>query len=403
MLNQVIELPGSKSIATRLLVLRALGGKAVSLPESLPDADDVQHLKQCLEDTNERLYVGDGAAPLRFLLAWLAQRGEQKTIDGSEMLRRRPLRPLLKTLEELGCKFLFPETPYQLPVRIVRGISPHYPFHVDVDARQSSQFASALLLIAPCLSRGLEVEWTQDAVSQPYLNMTLSLMRHFGISMGYSSTHARIGPGRYAGSLDGIEADWSAAVFFLAWLSLLDEGELHFPNLAFSGLQADEAAAGFFSGWGLRFEEERGGMSVRQTGFRMQQDLRLNLAGCPDLFPALAVFCALRGQDVCFEGLQNLQFKESDRLDALREVLASCGVEAHAMHHANGRLDVTFGMSGFSPPVQFRLDPRGDHRLAMAFGLFAHCAPLELSDPDVVRKSFPGFWKLFLRMVLSSG
>ncbi|MCC6753886.1 MAG: hypothetical protein IT266_07895 [Saprospiraceae bacterium] len=403
MLNQVIELPGSKSIATRLLILRALGGKAVSIPGSLPDADDVQYLKQCLEDTNERLYVGDGAAPMRFLLAWVALRGEHKIIDGSEMLRRRPLRPLLKTLEELGCKFLFLDTPYQLPVQLIRGIPPRYPYSVEVDARISSQFASALLLIAPYLPHGLLVEWTKDAVSQPYLNMTLSLMRHFGISMGYSSTYARVGPGRYAGSLDRIEADWSAAVFFLAWLSLLDGGALYFPNLTFSGLQADEAAAGFFSAWGLQFEEERGGMSVRQTGFRMQQDLHLELAGCPDLFPALAVFCALRGQDVCFEGLQHLQYKESDRLGALCEVLASCGVEANATHHTNGRLDVSFCMSGFSPPVQFRLDPRGDHRLAMAFGLFAHCAPLELSDPDVVRKSFPGFWKLFLQMILASG
>jgi len=361
--------------------------------EHLSEADDTLYLQSCLHSDDKALQVGEGGTTFRFLLAFLCLKNELKTLSGAGQLAERPLAALLEALQHMGARFSFSDRKGKLPVRIEKGIDLDFKGSLEVDSSQSSQFVSALLLIAPYLHHGLLVKWSAKGVSEPYIHMTLQLMQQCGIAMELGQREVQVYSGAYAPRCLQVESDWSGAAFFLAWLALQDQGSLFFPDLQISGLQADQAAMDFFIPLGLSFMPQQDGMMVMKNHGEHATQVSFDFTNCPDLFPAIALFCALSNCSARFTGLQHLDHKESKRLTIVKTFLEQHGARVHMIEQNEQSLVFDFNLHSFQWKPGDPLDSHRDHRLAMAFGLLQTQAPVRILDPECVSKSFPEYWK----------
>ncbi|HEX5624876.1 MAG TPA: hypothetical protein VFX48_02575, partial [Saprospiraceae bacterium] len=294
----------------------------------------------------------------------------------------------------MGCEFQFLEDAYRLPLRMLRGISDDYPRIIELDARQSSQFVSAMMLIAPALQNGLEIRTGADRVSDPYIRQTLLLMREMGETIDDDGISIRVESGYHFPMMGyAVESDWSAAAFFYARLALGETGSLFFPGLHRSGLQGDQKVAEFFTAFGVSTMETDDGIQIEKTKCEWPVDVQFDFTAFPDLFPPLAMFCAIRKVNARFNGLQHLEHKESNRLKVISEFLLEQSVQMEFTKHPSGMLSGVFHMSNFSTAIKDHYSSHGDHRIAMAFSLLNVLRPIRIDDPEVVGKSFPGYWE----------
>ncbi len=387
-----IDLPTSKSISNRLLIIRALCPGGFNIHQ-LSEAEDTQQLNACLQEKGTQISVGEGGTTLRFLLAYFCLKGQLKKLEGEGNLPKRPLIPLLQIMEQMGARFLLPTNGGFLPLQILKGIDVEFSETVTVDARLSSQFVSAILLISPQLKRGLKLCWTAGGVSEPYIQMTIRLMRLHGIKIDEVGDHAvQVYPGPYLSKEITVEADWSGASYFLAWLALKKHGQLFFPGLTCSGFQADEKAMVFFKQFGLQFTEQPEGMLVTLDQFRKPEEIHFDFTQCPDLFPAIIIFCAIARCDAHFSGLQHLDHKESKRLTVMETFLNKANVNTKRIVENENHVSMSFFMKTFSFIPDGPLDSYRDHRIAMAFSLLNILTPVSILYPECVNKSFPGYW-----------
>ncbi|MBK8956536.1 MAG: hypothetical protein IPM34_13415 [Saprospiraceae bacterium] len=385
-----ILLPASKSISNRLLIIQALGNFKNVL-KNLSESDDTNFLKKALHDVNERIQIGEGGTTLRFVLSYFAMIDRRVVLEGKGLLRNRPLKPLLLLLEKMDCTFRFENEEYKIPLRIDKGIDKNYSDPVQMESGISSQFVSSILLIAPYFKHGLHLSWSEDGVSEPYIRMTLSLMKEFGIQWSATSHAVNVEAGSYKGHDYTVEADWSAAAFPLAWIALCDEAHCFFPNLKRSGLQADERILDFLKAFGVVSRETSDGIMIHKTKASLPAAIEFDFTECPDLFPALSIFCALQKINARFKGLHHLVHKESNRLQIISEFLTQCGVEIREIESDR---DLYFKMETFHLDHHIALDSHGDHRIAMAFSLLYKLTPVRIA-PEVVSKSFPAYWEEF--------
>lgn len=404
-----LQVPGSKSQTQRALILAALAG-GESLLRGALDCDDSKALRRGLGALGARIQIsatdgqswrvhgtggelrpppdpvdcGEAGTTLRFLapLSLLAQ-GEL-ILDGSPRLRERPLEPLLRALSDLGVQVRHLDRLGSLPVGLhSEGNTPGPDPRVQIASDQSSQFASGLLMVAPLLPAGLTVEMTggADRVSLPYVELTLQTMAAFGmhvhVDVDASSRGDRVlvPRGSYRPTDLQVEGDWSGAAFLLVGGAIADL-ELKIDNLSPTSVQGDRAIVEFLA-------------ELRRPRFH-----RFDLTHCPDLIAPLAVACALATQHPSeIVGAAHARLKESDRLAVLAQGLGRAGV--NVKEHADGlyvepaeKLKPTPG-----------LDPHGDHRMAMAFGLLTLREPgVQVQDPGCVSKSFPDFWEQLERL-----
>lgn len=393
-----IQLPSSKSISNRLLIIQALCQNSFSIFK-LSNAQDTQDLDRCLNSLDSlELHVGDGATSMRFLLAYLALRNQSIILSCGKSLKGRPIFELIQVLEMLHCEFNFLEEPYKMPLKLLKGISEPIPKVLEIDGSLSSQFVSAILLIGPYLGNPISIKLKGHLVSEPYLNMTIQLMRNFGIQIEQNAGYINIPSSKYTGRDIQVEADWSAAVFFYALLGLQDEGKLYFPGLKKSGLQGDEALIPFFRWFGIQTLESDGGISIEKLNVDTPSSVGFDFTDCPDLFPAMAIFCAMKKVNCYFSGLQNLKHKESNRLDVISEFLIAQKVKIIVPAQENGVY--YFEMKS----IQFELNESYatfmDHRIAMAFSLLKLRFPIFIENPEAVSKSFPDYWDEYKKLEL---
>lgn len=382
----VTRLPLSKSIAARVLVLHAITADARALdPSLLPDCDDTRVLAAALACDCGNVDVEACGTAARFLTAYFAARpGTDVTLGGTPRLNVRPVAPLVDALRSLGADITYAGAEGQLPLRI-KGKS-LCGGTVRLDASASSQFASALALVAPLMRQPLAIELGGEIASMPYLKMTLAMLEARGVETsrdGYTVTVANT-PCRDCAVES--EADWSAAAFWYG-IAAVTAGWVTLPGLRVPSLQGDSVLATVGERFGVLTEFNDGVAELSATPDLFSR-LDMDMADYPDLVPVIAVIGCLINIPYRLTGVANLRHKESDRLAALAAELRRCG---WVLEVGPDFLE----WEGAAEPVTEmpRMDSRGDHRLAMAFASIGAFVPgLVITGAEAVAKSYPGFW-----------
>lgn len=374
-----IALPTSKSVANRALILASLSGDLASV-EHPGDADDSRILHQLLQERPYRMHCGDGGTTFRFLLAWACcQEGEAHEITGNPHLLARPHGPLVDALLTLGADIHATKDGFRVRGKRMAGGTVH------LDSPRSSQFISALLLVAPCFTDGLQLEWTGTRLSEPYVRMTVDLLLRHGAVARMEGAGIRVEPGGLHAVSDRLPPDLSAAAFWYETVALAAEARIHLVGVGPEDLQGDAAAAGLFAGI-VRAAYVDGGTELTSGG-DVPSPGPIDLIDTPDLFQPLVFTYAALGRSAVFTGLHNLPLKETDRLQAVAEALESLGC---AVRYGEGRFTLDGRITRPCPPP---FDPRGDHRMAMSVAPLALvCDAITVLHPEVVTKSYPGFW-----------
>lgn len=387
-----IQLPYSKSISNRAIllshVMQQLGMPKMVL-HNLSEADDTLLLENLIGSTQEKIDVKNAGTCLRFLLAWFASNSLSEVfIDGSPRMRQRPISGLVEALSQLGAKIEYLEETNRLPLKVSGAML--NGGQVSIDAGLSSQFVSALLMVAPLMKHPLTLNLSGTIVSKPYITMTLQMMKAFGIELNWHHQLAQIsvtnnwtkGPNEYF-----IERDWSSAAFFYQWILIDKHQEFFFPGLSLKSLQGDSRIAEILAQFGVKTEETNEGIYIGSTQ-KKAETAKIDFTDIPDLAPAL--LCGLAGGGISFEatGLESLRVKESDRVLALYENLNALGFLVTNPQWGTLAWNGSYKKISTQPSIQ----THQDHRLTMAFAILGKKYPLLLSEEDSVIKSFPHFF-----------
>ncbi len=383
---------GSKSISNRLLIIDAIGSLNIDF-ENLSPASDTITLKTILTEKSEILNCGTAGTTLRFLTALMALYNKSCTITGDERMFERPIGPLVEALIVLGAHIEYELKEGFPPIRILKNIGMKGS-KITVDASVSSQFISALAMIGPYLQNGLEIILKGKIVSDSYLDMTLNLMKDFGISVIRETHSISILPGKYKVINQIVESDWSSASYFYALCGLLPDSEIEIFGLKENSLQGDSIIVQWFEKFGVKTEFTSSGVIIRSKKVNMPPIVEMNFINNPDLFQTFAFFLSIHGCQVLYSGLDTLQDKETDRIHAVKSELAKVGV--HLMKLPSKMSKKTDGIhylqEGKASFESLSIETYKDHRMAMAGSLLATLGDVEVLDPTVVTKSYPGFF-----------
>jgi len=385
-LETSVRLPLSKSVAARAMILTALTPGAPAIPaDRLPDCTDTAVLGRALGLTAGTADVADCGTAARFLTAYFAAKeGADITLTGSPRLLARPIAPLVEALRSLGADISYTDNPGHLPLHIrgtaLRGGS------VRLDATASSQFASALAMIAPLCPGGLSIELGGEIASMPYLRMTMRMLEARGIAADMAGYTLTVGAGPLRPVGPEAEYDWSAASYWYS-IAAVTAGWVTLTGMTPSRLQGDSVLAELGPRFGVLTDFTDEGAELSATP-DIYSRLDLDLSDNPDLAPALAVTAYMASMPFQFTGLANLRHKESDRIEALAEGLRACGCVAQAGPDSLGWEGEREPLT--APPV---IDTHADHRIAMAFAAASVFIPgIVIRDAGSAAKSYPDFW-----------
>jgi 3-phosphoshikimate 1-carboxyvinyltransferase len=390
-LKATVHLPASKSISNRILIMEALSGKKFPV-KNISEADDTKLLRQLLSSKKKILDAGNAGTCFRFLTAYLAQKEGDWIFTGSERMKQRPVGELVNALHQLGAEIKYLDRENFPPLGI-HGKKLNSG-ELEIDSSQSSQFASALLLTAPSVKGGLKLNLAGTASSTPYIDMTLRLMNEFGIKMLKKNTLVEIPEQEYHPAEYSVEADWSAAAFWYAMAALSNNADITLKGLTADSIQGDSILPEWMELFNVETHFIKDGAIINHHKKPAEKIYAFNFSQHPDLAPALFVMCAALGVEARFSGLKNLTIKESSRAEALKTEMQKHGAEIIRVNDDEYGIrphPLTPSPEGNGAPMLF--DTYGDHRLAMAFAMLA--IPLdrvEIKNPAVVSKSYPGFW-----------
>lgn len=382
-----IHLPVSKSIVNRLMLIQMLSGISPN-PDFIDDSNDIKRLYLALNNSENIIDFEDAGTPLRFFLAFAALKYIQSVITGSKRLQERPIKDLLLALEHLGARFKWFEKPYSLPLQLVQKIYLSNS-EVTIDGSQSSQFVSALLLIAPMFENGLKIKVIGESTSVSYINLTKYCMGISGINVQELNGVLSVSKGNYTMPNKSPESDWSAACFVYAWLALRPGSTVFLPNLYLNSAQGDSLAADIFKNFGVHSSQLANGIHLSSQHSDLSE-FSIDLNDIPDMFPILFVLCCAKKIKANFSGLKNLQLKESDRIKSMRENMQQTGAVVEILDEDS--LQLSF--QELSNDSYF-FKSFNDHRIAMACSIFAFEKPITIDDESVVQKSFPDYWNVF--------
>ncbi len=391
-----VLLPASKSLCNRALIIAALGG---GRPENVSKAKDSRVLQDLLRQylTGEKRAVydaGAGGTTYRFMLAFLATSPGKQQLTGSERMRQRPIGPLVAALRQMGAELEYLEREGYPPVRIGSFSPAAHRVEIQLAAHESSQYLSAILLVAPRLRNGLRLRVPGKVVSRPYLDMTLGLMRRYGVEVVEESACFEVAARQsYRPVSYRVEADWSAASYFYALAALSEEVDLFLPGLEKDSLQGDAVLAEWMRAWGVETRFEAGGVHLlRNSASLFHPPLEMDFLEQPDLAQTFAVLAAALGRSLRLTGLQTLRIKETDRLLALKRELSKVGVQVEIGGGDRPYLDIKGKARWEETPV---FDTYEDHRMAMSLSLLSVLGPLRFRQAEVVEKSFPDFFEVW--------
>lgn len=378
-----IHLSGSKSISNRVLIIEALCGKNFE-KENLATANDTLLMHQLLHSDEKIIDAHDAGTTYRFLTAFLSVQNGEKILTGTDRMKQRPIGDLVNALRELGASIDYGEQDGFPPLKIAgKKLSGG---KIKVKANVSSQFVSALLLIAPTLQNGLQIELSGPVVSEPYIAMTLKLMNYFGIDFSKSGNTISVPHQNYSAKNIFIESDWSAASYFYEMVSLSNEASLELNGLMQNSFQGDSKIAEMMTELGVETSFQPKKILLTKNNQQKTSPLHFNLNDQPDLAPALFCACAGNSRKAIFSGIGHLKYKESNREEALQTELSKCGI---TFTKKNDGLILEGSFRGTTIPFQ----TYKDHRMAMAFAPLAFVnGELIIDDPHVVKKSYPEYW-----------
>ncbi len=387
-----IQLPASKSESNRALMIAAYGGFAPDF-QNLSDSNDTFVLSNALREIQQNksvIDIADCGTAARFLTTFLACREGEWILTGTERMKQRPVAPLVEALRGLGSDIQYVEKDKCLPLRIVG--KPIEGGKVQIEMHQSSQFASSLLLAAPMWAQGLEMELLGELSSLPYLEMTLTMMRHFGADVERNGRTIVVRPKPYQSKSFTVEADWSAASYWYEMAALSDECEIRLRGLSLPSIQGDAVIVDWMKQFGVGTFVEKEAIILRKIPFE-KRPLQFDFSAHPDLFPTMAATCAAMQIEAHFSGISNLNVKESDRLRSMKNELIKIGVEMNKIGDESVLIMPCSHLPSFDSSQPLLFSAHNDHRVVMSLAPLAlRIGAICFDDMDVVRKSYPHFW-----------
>ena len=396
LLNHTAQLPASKSISNRALIIHALtGGQTV--PENLSDCDDTDVIVKALRDNPYEINIKAAGTAMRFMTAYLSvKEGEEHVITGTERMKHRPIGTLVDALRRQGADIRYVGEE-GFPPLCIRGRRLEGGL-LEVPGNISSQYISALLLIGPALSNGLELRLTGDIISRPYIDLTLWTMREFGADAEWSDYDTiSVKPQPYKERPYSIENDWSAASYWYEMMALSqnEDDEIRLEGMMDGSKQGDSQVRYIFSLLGVKtvFATKREGVpttvTLRHSG-RCVPRLEYDFINSPDLAQTFVVCCALMNVPFHFRGLSTLKIKETDRIEALKKEMRKLGYVIHDVNNC----ELYWDGERCEPRIEAGIDTYEDHRMALAFAPAAlRIEGLRINNPQVVTKSYPKFWE----------
>ncbi len=381
-----VQLPSSKSESNRLLIIKALTPKHFEI-KNLSNADDTVTLANLLANETETLNCGSGGTTFRFLLALTALRGEKKILTCSKQLSQRPIKPLVEALLKMGANITYLNEIGFPPLEIGKGDFSNNR-EIEIEANISSQFISALLLIAPVLPNGLKLKLKGNILSQPYIELTLALMKAHGITSHFIENEISIAPQHYIASNTSVSSDWSAASYFYELAVFSQSAKIELAGLSFSSMQGDKIISELMKPFGIASIANANGITLVKNQITLPHYFEYNFQNCPDLVQTMALLCVGLGIEAKLYGIDNLIHKETNRVLALVHEIKKMGTAVTA--HSN----TLFIEANPNPTISnVAFNTYEDHRMAMALApLAAKYNSIILDDLYVVSKSFPNYW-----------
>lgn len=385
-IRATIRLASSKSESNRALIIQALAKEEIAL-HNLSEARDTQTMMRLLQSDASELDVLDAGTTMRFLLAYCTVARPGRVLKGTPRMHQRPVKLLVDALHQLGAQVEYLDNEGYPPVKLKGLPEGQLQPAVSIRGDVSSQYISALLMIAPTLPQGLKLTLEGKVGSRPYISMTLGLMDRFGINYLWEDNVITIEPQQYQAGEYTIESDWSGASYWYSLVALSGDAEVKLLGLRKDSFQGDIAIVEIMDKLGVSSEFDEEGVLL--TKKEAVEELHYNFSDCPDLAQTVAVTCAAKGIPCTMTGLESLRIKETDRIAALRQELDKMGAQLLEDQ------DTWELEAGVTPGAidHLQIDTYEDHRMAMAFAPLVVLMDLKIEDPDVVVKSYPGFWK----------
>lgn len=387
--DKEIIISGSKSESNRLLILQKLFPK-LSI-HNLANAKDTVVLQKVLNSSKKNIDIGHAGTAMRFLTAYFsAQIDKDVVLTGSERMQKRPIKILVNALRNLGAEIDYVNEEGFPPLRIKgKKITKNT---VQINGNVSSQYISALLLIAASLENGLEIVLKGQITSKPYIEMTLSLLKEIGIKTEWKANIIKVNPiKKIKSNVITVESDWSSASYFYSFVALKRESKIALNSFKNKSLQGDKALIEIYKNFGVQTSFKNDGMVLEQLkDFQFKKHITLNLIKTPDITQTIAVTCFGLGISCDLTGLHTLKIKETDRLEALKNELekfdAKIKITEDSFHlRCSGKLE--------NKTKEININTYEDHRMAMAFAPLSLITPLMIKNAEVVNKSYPNFWK----------
>ena len=384
-INHSFNISGSKSESNRLLILKYLF-KNIKI-ENLSNSDDTIVLKNYLESNSNLIDVHHAGTAMRFLTAYLAiQNNNSFQITGSKRMQNRPIKILVDTLNILGADIKYLDKigypPLKINGKMLLG------GEISLSSEVSSQYISALMLIASSLKNGLVISLEGSVTSRPYIEMTSSILNRVGIKSSFKENKISIQSVKLLEkSIQKVESDWSSLSYFYSIVALSKYSELNIGSYNINSIQGDKKLVEIYQNFGVQTSFSNDIITIKKIESKdLNKSLKLDLSDTPDIAQTIAVTCFGLGLSCDLNGLHTLKIKETDRLEALKVELTKMGAivsitkdSFHLKKSSEIKSNIT-------------IETYNDHRMAMAFTPLAICKPIIINNPDVVSKSFPDFW-----------
>lgn len=379
-----VTLDGSKSLSNRALIINALSGHNIEF-KNLSTSKDTKTLLSLLGNESEIFDAGHAGTTYRFLTAYLAFKEGSQILTGSERMKQRPIKKLVEALNSIGADIEYLENEGFPPLKINEPKA-EILNKLVINGNISSQYISALILIAPTLPRGLEIHIKEKLVSRPYVEMTLKMLDTFGVGSNFQENIIYISPQTISNQHITIESDWSAASYYYSILTLAGDGKILLKGLQKNSWQGDSILSEMMEIFGIQTQFMDEGIFIKKIGAPPRK-FEADFEDFPDLAQTIAVLCGGLGIEAYFTGLSTLKIKETDRIAALQTELRKVGVNFEEIGQDRYRLT---GKATFEETPSFATYQ--DHRMAMAFAPLAVLHPIRIQEPNVVVKSYGKFW-----------
>jgi 3-phosphoshikimate 1-carboxyvinyltransferase len=380
-----IAVTGSKSETNRLLLLQAVFPNITLANTS--NSDDSEVMQKALKGNEEIVDIHHAGTAMRFLTAYFAVNdGREVVLTGSQRMTERPIKVLVEALEQLGAKITYEKEEGYPPIRI-KG-QKITASKVNIPANVSSQYISALMLVAPKLENGIEINLVGEITSVPYIKMTLALLNDLDIKTSFEGNVIKVYPKQEVETKEMVvESDWSSASYFFSLVALSDTASIKLSSYKENSLQGDSALVEIYKQMGVNSQFENNSLTlIKDTNFK-PKTVSFELNNTPDIAQTIVVSCLGLGIGCHLTGLHTLKIKETDRLEALRIELTKLGATISV---TNDSLTLV-ASSDINHNV--KIATYNDHRMAMAFAPLALKVPLIIENAEVVSKSYPDFWE----------